>query len=421
MRANIYKAYVAAFLKNLQFFGALAVPYFLDWLRVDYTRLFLLQAWFLFWVFTLEIPTGIVADKFGRRVSVAVGCLLFGIDMVFYGLDAGYALLYVGEFFGAIGMTLMSGAEEALLYDTLVAIGEEDRARHYFSRAAAAGTLGLMVGFSVGPMVGGRLGHPELLPVPFLMSAVSALLAALAYASMKEPPRTKPSEGFLRMGIKGLQTLFAHPELRGYVLNAVTISAATFFIFWFYQPVARRSGIPLLYLGTVAAGCNLFAALLLSNSAKLERVFGVRRLLFVTAMVPAVLFAALAWIRSPWLVVPALMLMFACKFVRVPVLSVLINRHIESENRATVISSMSLVERAITFVLYPVIGRIADVKWAGAHVVEEPSGGHGLDLALYTLAVLCAVFAVTTRVSGMPTSPVRENEPRASASSTSLR
>jgi hypothetical protein len=63
VRSNISKAYLAAGLKNLQFFGALAVPYFIDWLRVDYTRLFLLQAWFLFWVFTLEVPTGISSSK----------------------------------------------------------------------------------------------------------------------------------------------------------------------------------------------------------------------------------------------------------------------------------------------------------------------------------------------------------------------
>ncbi len=399
MRSNISKAYLAACLKNMQFFGALAVPYFLDWLKVDYTRIFLLQAWFLFWVFTLEIPTGIVADRFGRRISVSLGCLLFGADMLFYGLDAGYALLFVGEFLGAVGMTLMSGAEEALLYDTLVAIGEQDRARHYFSRAGAAGTFGLALAFTLGSIVGGRRGHPEALPVPFLMTAGSAILAAVAYASMKEPDRAKPTEGFLRMGVKGLQTLFAYRELRGYVLNAVTISSVTFFVFWFYQPVVRRAGVPLVYVGALAAGFNLFATLLLANSARLERLFGVRRLLLLTAVAPAVLFAVLAWTRSLWIVVPALFLLVACKFVRVPVLTDLINRHIASENRATVISSVSLLERAITFVLYPVIGRIADVKFAGMHLLGQPATGPGLDLALYVLAVLCAGFALATRLN----------------------
>ncbi len=383
MKGNITKAYAAAALKNLQFFGALAVPYFIDWLRVDYTRLFLLQAWALFWIFTLEIPTGIVADKFGRRVSVAIGCLLFGVDMLFFGLGVGYGLLFLGEFLGAVGMTLMSGAEEALLYDTLVALGEEGRARHYFSRAAAAGTLGLLIAFPLGAFVGGLGRYPRLLPVPFLMTAAAMVLATAAYASMKEPERAKPTQGFLRMGVEGLRTLFAHPELRGYVLNAVTISSVTFFAFWFYQPVSQRAGMRLAYIGLFAAGFNLFSTVLLANSGLLERTLGVPGLLWGTAALPAVLFATVAWTRSLWVIVPALFLLVGCKVVRVPVLSALINRHIESENRATVISSISLVERAITFLLYPVVGWVADVS---------------LDVALYMLAALCAVFAVAARV-----------------------
>ena len=41
MNQNILKTYAASFLKNLQFFGPISVPYFLDWLRVDYTRMFI--------------------------------------------------------------------------------------------------------------------------------------------------------------------------------------------------------------------------------------------------------------------------------------------------------------------------------------------------------------------------------------------
>lgn len=398
MRSNIPKAYLGACLKNLQFFGAIAVPYFLDWLRVDYTRLFLLQAWFLFWVFALEIPTGIVADKFGRRISVALGCLLFGADLLIYGLGASYPLLFLAEFLGAVGMTLMSGAEEALLYDTLVALGEQDRAAHYFSRCGAAGTLGMLIAFPLGSFIGGRGHYPDLLPVPFLMAAGSGLLSALVYASMKEPDRAKPTEGFIRMGVKGLRTLFAHPQLRGCVLNAVSIAAVTFFAFWFYQPLCQRAGMPIAYIGLVAAGFNLFSTLLLTNSVRLEKLLGAARMLWLTAALPAGLYVVLAWTRSLWVLVPAIFLLVGCKMVRVPILSALVNRQIESENRATVISSMSLLERAISFVLYPIIGGLADVKLAGTQVLEQASGP-GVDVALYTLAALCAVFAVTTRVS----------------------
>ena len=384
-RRNITKAYVASCLKNLQFFGAVAVPYFLDWLRVDYTRMFILQAWFLFWVFTLEIPTGVVADKFGRKISVGVGCLLFGADMLFFGLSTNYALLFVAEFLGAIGMTLMSGAEQALLYDSLVALGLQDRARLYFSRYEAAGTLGLLLSLPVGSFVAGLGHYPQLLPVPFVMSAVSAVLAAGAYLWMREPGRTKPKEGFFRMGVQGLRTLFVHAELRAYVLNAVTISGVTFFAFWFYQPVALRAGMGVGYLGLLGAGFNLFSTLLLANSALLERALGMRRLLLVSAILPAVLFAALGLVHRLAFVVPAFFVLVGCKMVRMPVLNDLINRHIESENRATVISSMSLLERLVIFLLYPLVGGLADVS---------------VDYALYTLAALCGAFAAGTRLSG---------------------
>jgi MFS family permease len=383
-RRNIALAYVAAFLKSLQFFGPLAVPFFLDWLRVDYTRLFLLQAWFLFWVFALEIPTGVVADKGGRGISVGAGCLLFAVDMFVFGTVRQYGLLFVAEFLGAVGMTLMSGAEQALLYDSLRELKREPQARRYFARYEAAGMLGLLVAFPVGSYVGSLGRYPEWLPVTFLMTAGSGVLAAVTYLVMWEPPRGKPKEGFIRMGVEGLRTLLTRPRLRSFVLNAVTISSVTFFAFWFYQPVSQRAGVPVRFLGWVGAGCNLFAAILLANVRILERTLGLRRLLFWSAAVPGILYLGAGFVRHVAFVVPAFLLLVGCKMVRAPILNDFINRHVESENRATVISSISLVERGMTFLLYPVVGWLAD---------------RSLDGVLWGLGALALVLAVATNLS----------------------
>ncbi len=382
-RRNVRTAYIASCLKNMQFFGAVSVPFFVDWLRVDYTRLFALQAWFLFWVFVLEIPTGVVADKFGRKISVVIGCLLFGADMLFFGLVPSYPVLFVAEFLGAVGMTLISGAEQALLYDSLVALKLEDRARHYLSRYDAAGMLGMLLAFPVGSFVASLGRYPQMIPVPFVMSAASAALAAVAYLSMEEPARTKPREGFLSTGFDGLRTLFVHRELRAYVLNAATISAVTFFAFWLYQPIARRAGLGVAWLGVLAAGFNLFSAILLANSARLEALTGLRRLLLLSSVIPAALFAALGFVHHPAFIVPALFLLVGCRMIRIPMLNDLINQHIESENRATVISAVSLLERFVTFMLYPLVGWLMDLS---------------LDRTLFVLAVLCAAFAVATKL-----------------------
>ena len=186
------------------------------------------------------------------------------------------------------------------------------------------------------------------------------------------------------MGVRGLRTLFAHTSLRAYVLNAVTISSVTFFAFWFYQPVTLRAGLGVVYLGWVGAGFNLFSTLLLANLKLLEKVFGLRRLLLGSALLPAGLFVMLGLVRRLEFAMPALFILVGCRMVRIPILNEFINRHVESENRATVISSVSLLERFVTFLLYPVIGLLAD---------------RSLDHALWLLGGLCAAFALGTRLS----------------------
>ena len=61
-------------------------------------------------------------------------------------------------------MTLISGAEQALLYDLLIVLKEEERARFYFSRYEAAGTLGLLLAFPVGSTIAGLAGLPQASP-----------------------------------------------------------------------------------------------------------------------------------------------------------------------------------------------------------------------------------------------------------------
>jgi MFS family permease len=186
------------------------------------------------------------------------------------------------------------------------------------------------------------------------------------------------------MGVLGLKTLYVHRGLRAFALNSVTISAVTFFAFWFYQPVVQRAGLPIVYLGWIAAGFNLFSTLLLTQVMRLQKYFGVRRLLLLSALLPGVLFIALGIWRMLPLTIPTLFLLVGCKMVRAPVLNEYINRHIESENRATVISSVSLLERSITFVLYPVVGILADAS---------------LDYALWFLGGVAILFATVTRLN----------------------
>ncbi len=82
---NILLLYGFNFFKSLQFFGALVVPFYLYRAGLDYTRMFLLETIFSVGMFVLEIPTGVVADRLGRKISLFFGSCFFGIGFCFLG------------------------------------------------------------------------------------------------------------------------------------------------------------------------------------------------------------------------------------------------------------------------------------------------------------------------------------------------
>jgi len=384
---NVHKSYVARFLRDLNFFGAVSVPYFLDWLHADYTKIFILEAWFVLWIVLLEIPTGVVADKYGRKISLALGVLLFGVDLLIFGLTKNYYVLYLAEFVGALGFTFISGADKALIYDSLIEMKKKEDGKYYLSRYETAGTLGILISFPLGSLIAGAnfIPYPNSLAFTFILSGLFSILSLFLYLSMKEPKRNKPTENFVKLGIDGLNYLHKHKILRVFAVNSVLISAITFFMFWFYQPLAGSVGISVSYYGFIGAGFNLFAILLLLNIKKLENKFGMKTILFHSALIPALLLLGLATIKNVYFVLIAILLIPGLKLLRAPILSDFMNKHIESRNRATVLSSVSLLERLMITILYPVVGLLADIK---------------LNYALIFLGILALIFTFITRIEG---------------------
>jgi len=129
-RGNLAKAYAATFLKNLQFFGPIAVPYFLDWLKVDYTRIFILQpgssSGCLCWK---SRPAWLRTSSAERsRWLPAVFC---SAPICSFSASAIPTCFCSSRIPGRGRHDPDIGAEQALLYDLLIVLKEEERARFY--------------------------------------------------------------------------------------------------------------------------------------------------------------------------------------------------------------------------------------------------------------------------------------------------
>ena len=81
----VNRNYLYSFFKNFAFFSAVLVPFFTDWGHITLFQVQILQSWFSVWVFVLEVPTGVIADKIGRKHSLTLGSIFLAVATVLYG------------------------------------------------------------------------------------------------------------------------------------------------------------------------------------------------------------------------------------------------------------------------------------------------------------------------------------------------
>ncbi|MGH9174684.1 MAG: MFS transporter, partial [Vicinamibacterales bacterium] len=100
--------------------------------------------------FLFEVPTGIVADVYSRRLSVIIGTFLLGAGFIVMGAVPEFWVLLLSQVICGIGFTFLSGAEEAWIADE---IGEE-RAGHAYVRGSQVGRVGSLAGIPIAIALG---------------------------------------------------------------------------------------------------------------------------------------------------------------------------------------------------------------------------------------------------------------------------
>ncbi len=359
-RSDVVILYLFGFLKNLQFFGALSVPFYLQRIGLGYGKMFILEALFSGAMMALEIPTGVVADRWGRKISLFWGSALMAFSFLAFGIVRAFWLLAASEILCALGMTMISGADSALLHE--VASNKANDSSEVFSRYHAFSTAGLFISFPLGSLIAGSgvMGYEAALGFVFILTALSFALAGMVILFVREPFPPSRREGFLRHGIEGRRIVLRTPRLRRFGINYAVISALTFFMFWFYQSLLGREKVPIEWFGFVGAGSNLGASLLLMAAPKIRKTMGENPALFLSSLLPGLLYMASGFFAGLGITLLAIFGVTMLKLFRAPLLAASMNTFLENEHRATALSGISMVERVLIALLYPIVGAVAD-------------------------------------------------------------
>lgn len=358
-RANIWKIYVFKLLKSIHFFGAVLIPFFTEWGKLNFEQIFFLQAWFMFWIFILEVPTGAFADRFGRKNSLVVGSVLNVAAVLLYIYQPRFEIFLAAEFLWAMANAFISGADEAVLYDTLKEIKQEKTSKKAFSKQESIGLVGIIIGSTIGGWVAQQYG----LTAPYLLTAVPLTLAFLVALTIKEPPThsQKQQPDYFRTIHEGLGYLKTHKILLILAADMIILSTIAYYVIWLFQPLLTLHKIPISYFGIVLAAIVVAEIAFLQLYPIIEKILGKkRRLLFATSLFTGIFFILGGMTKWFPLALLSIVLAGGIGMTRRPLLASYMQKYIPSEKRATIMSGVNMLRTLSIVIGNLIIGKLAD-------------------------------------------------------------
>ncbi len=333
---------------------AIWVIYLIEDRGLTLGQILLLEAVVFGAIVVAEVPTGVIADRYTRRLSLLLGSLVSAVAFVVFGLASSIELLMGSYVLFAIGGALMSGADEAFLYDSLRAVGRSGEFARVFGRFNARMTVGI-AGFTV---AGGLMVIWTPLSWPIVLSGVLSLVAAGFALLLVEPPRERTEQSFVRIGRSAAGRIVTTRALRWIVVVSAAVQGIEIVAFTTFQPILVGEGVPVWALGWVAAGMMLVAAAGGWSSWRVRQRFGLSRSL---AVLPA--FAALGLLGGASGMLWLFPVFTAAMFVREalhPLVVEYLSRRVPDGERATTLSVHQLAAWFATIVISLGLGLVVD-------------------------------------------------------------
>ncbi len=353
IQANLWKIYAYKLLSEFWVIVPILIPYYQS-NNLNKTQIFTIQAAYALSILIMEIPSGYLADIIGRRKTLILGALFMPLGIGVYVFTHSFLSFIIAEFIIAIGNSMRSGCDSALVYDTLIQLKQESEYKKFEGRSFYYARLGS----SISSILGGLLALLSL-KMPFYANmATSALLLPIALALI-EPDRKKletasPFKDILRIS----RHCFKHPKLRVLILFMALIRSTGITGIWAYFLYYESIGIGIGYFGVVFAAFQLFSALGSRQAHTLETKIGEKASLNLLLLI-APTFILLGFFKTP-LLLPVIFLNAFLLGSAFPLMFDAMNRLIGSEVRATVLSVANMTGSLSYVVISPIFGKLVD-------------------------------------------------------------
>ncbi|MBV1904752.1 MAG: MFS transporter [Pseudomonadales bacterium] len=387
LKGNVSKTLLLGFCGVFLVIMPILVPFF-ETRGLDIQDVFLLQAVFAAVILVMEIPSGYLADVLGRKRTLVVGALFLGVGHSLLLVADSFTSLMLFEIGLGIGVSLVSGSDLALLYDSEIALGRSARRQrkvvgrlytvHTASEAVASIVCSIILlfwSFDAAIYVQVTVGW-----MPFLISL-----------TLVEPPveRLVASGHVQNFGVILRRLLLGDALLRQVFLSLCIWSLTTFYAVWILQRLWLDQGVPVQNFGYLWGLLMLIAAIAGRYAHAVEDRLGAEALLVLIGVLPVLGYIGLAGFSVLGGFVAAI-LFFVSRGFGLVVLREALNRRVESKYRATANSLASFGFRGSFVITGPIVGYSMDA-WGLQSTLWMLAFGSLLIFAVLILPLILSV------------------------------
>jgi MFS family permease len=319
-------------------------------------KIFVLKAIYSVAIVAMEIPSGWMADVWGRKKTLILGSLLGSAGFLVYSFSYGFWAFVVAEIILGIGHSFVSGADSAMLYDSLKADNKTEKYTREEGRMASVGNFAE----AIAGVIGGFLAAISL-RTPFYFQFAVAAIAIPAALTMVEP-KLHASEHVhsIKKLVQNIRDTFIfNQNLRVSILLSAVTGTATLTFAWLVQPFFKAIDLPVEMFGIFWTALNLSVGVSSIFAHKVEEFFGKRgSILGVVLLLSAGYF--LSGINISYWGLSFLFLFYVVRGIATPIFKNYINQHTKSEVRATMLSVRNFIIRITFAIIGPLLGWITD-------------------------------------------------------------
>jgi len=361
LKKNINLYYISSFFSGLIFI----IPIWVVFERrfLNYAQMAFLESAGMAITMTLELPTGALADLIGRRLTIILGIAfrIFGHLIQAFSFNA--PMLIIGFLTVSIGSALISGADEALIFDSLKERNKEKK----YQKIVGKANLFFQNGIVIATLLGGYL-YQYWIGLPYLTEAVAEAVAIITFLMMIEPRIDTVKFtlfSYIKQTKEGLKELFKNKYIQKVSTFYILVGGITWSSQYFFnQPLATDLGFSEIEKSWLFSIIRLVNSIILFRITNFKKIISKKKAFLFFPLLMIISFMPGFW-STKFLGIFLLAGTTLASSARFVILGQYTNEQFSSKHRATAVSTLNLLVSLIFILLVTFSGRLMELYTTG--------------------------------------------------------